>query len=228
MPVFSTGLIKEFPFFLKGIELDWEIDSLSFPGFPLNHLKGHKAIQGWLAGEKTNGLIQPCCHIVTSSPSWHTIRPNVKTLPRMVNNHHGAPYLSGLGDHHIEILHLTGWVFISDINQVTQVIQNHYGVTVVRWVSLDPIQEIQLMPIKIQAEEVFYGIGLWYPGDKEEVFPQFLKVYTKGRNKKLNSFLNVFFKHLSIHITNRLWVIICPIKNFKSSFTSSNQSYRKW
>ena len=87
-------------------------------------------------------------------------RPNVKTLPRMVNNHHGAPFLSGLGDHHIEILHLTGRVFISDIHQVTQVIQNHYGVTVVCCVSLDPIQEIQLMPIEIKAEEVFYGIGL--------------------------------------------------------------------
>ena len=132
MPVFSTGLIKEFPFFLIGIELNQKIDSLSLSGFSLNLLEGHNAILGWLAEEKKNGLIQPSCHIVTSSPSWDIIRTNVKNFPRMMNKHHGTTFFSGLGDHHVEILHLTGRVFIFDIHQVTQFIHIYYELTFVR------------------------------------------------------------------------------------------------
>ena len=68
MPIFSTGLIKEFPSSLKGIKLNGHIDPLTSPGFSFEHLESHISIKWWLAWKKTYGLIQSSCHIITSPP----------------------------------------------------------------------------------------------------------------------------------------------------------------
>ena len=83
------------------------------------------------------------------------------------------------------------------------------------------------MLLHVQTEEILDRIRLGDPGDKTEILPKQILVNAQGGDEEPDPLLNVLFKHLSVHIADRLGLIIPPIKQIETSPACSNKGNRK-